>query len=155
MDDPERLRGTPLDIELEDGDQIYVPQIPQTVNVVGAVYNPTAVIYAPNRSVKDYLNMAGGLTRIAEEKEIYVIKANGSAVSRRAFNWLGFGKTVDYTGYEYHFGGMKSLTLDPGDTIVVPEKLERIAWLKEIKDITQILANVALVAGVLIAGFRR
>jgi hypothetical protein len=80
---------------------------------------------------------------------------NGSAVSRRAFNWLGFGKTVHYTGNEYHFGGMKSLTLDPGDTIVVPEKLERIAWLKEIKDITQILANVALTAGVLIAGFRR
>lgn len=155
MDDPERLRGTPWDIELENGDAIYVPQIPQTVNVVGAVYTPTAVIYAANRNVKDYLNMAGGLTKIAEEKEIYIIKVNGSAVSRRAFNWLGFGKTVDYAGYDYHFGGLKSLTLDPGDTIVVPEKLERIAWLKEIKDITQILANVALVAGVLIAGFRR
>jgi len=106
-------------------------------------------------SVKDYINMAGGLTRIAAEKEIYVIKVNGSAVSRRAFNWLGLGKTADYGGYEYHFGGLKSLTLDPGDTIVVPEKLERIAWLKEIKDITQILANVALTAGVIIAGLRR
>jgi protein involved in polysaccharide export with SLBB domain len=154
MDDPERLRGTPVDIELQDGDAIFIPQMQQTINVVGAVYTPTAVIYAPNRNVRDYINMAGGLTKIAEEKEIYIIKVNGSAVSRRAFNWLGFGKTVDYTGYEYHFGGMKGLTLDPGDTIVVPEKLERIAWLKEIKDITQILANVALVAGVIIAGFR-
>ena len=154
-DDPERLRGTPWDIELEDGDAVFVPQIPQTVNVVGAVYNPTAVSYGPGTSVKDYINMAGGLTRIAAEKEIYVIKVNGSAVSRRAFNWLGLGKTADYGGYEYHFGGLKSLTLDPGDTVVVPEKLERIAWLKEIKDITQILANVALVAGVLIAGLRR
>ncbi|MBW1991243.1 MAG: SLBB domain-containing protein [Deltaproteobacteria bacterium] len=154
VDDPERLRGTPWDIELEDGDAIYVPQMPQTVNVVGAVYAPTAVIYQPNRTVKEYIDMAGGTTRIAAEKEIYIIKANGSAVSRRAFNWLGFGKTAAYPGYEYHFGGLKSLTLDPGDTIVVPEKLERIAWLKEIKDITRILANVALVGGVLIAGFR-
>lgn len=154
MDDAERLRGTPWDIELENGDAIYVPQVPQTVNVVGAVYNPTAVIYGPNRSVKDYIDMAGGLTRIAEAKEIYIIKVNGSAVSRRAFNWLGFGKTMDYAGYSYHLGGLKSLTLDPGDTIVVPEKLERIAWLKEIKDITQILANVALAAGVVLVGFK-
>ncbi len=155
MDDSERLRGTPWDIELEDGDAVFVPQTPQTVNIVGSVYTPTAVIYTPNRSVKDYINMAGGMTKIADEKEVYIIKVNGSAVSRRAFNWLGFGKTVHYTGYDYHFGGLQSLNLDPGDTIVVPEKLERIAWLKEIKDITQILANMALVAGVLIAGFRR
>lgn len=154
MDDPERLRGTPWDIELEDGDAIYVPQMPQTVNVVGAVYSPTAVIYSPNRSVKDYISMAGGLTRIADEKEIYVIKANGAAVSRRSFNWLGFGKTVEYGGNEYHFGGMKSLTLDPGDTIVVPEKLERIAWLKEIRDIAQILGNIALTAGVVLVGLK-
>lgn len=154
MDDPERLRGTPWDIELEDGDAVYVPQMPQTINVVGAVYTPTAVIYSPNRSVEDYINMSGGMTRIASAKEIYIIKVNGSAVSRRAFNWLGFGKTVDYSGYSYHFGGIKSLHLDPGDTIVVPEQLERIAWLKEIKDITQILANVALAAGVVLVGFK-
>jgi hypothetical protein len=61
---------------------------------------------------------------------------------------------VDYSGYSYHFGGIKSLHLDPGDTIVVPEQLERIAWLKEIKDITQILANVALAAGVVLVGFK-
>jgi polysaccharide biosynthesis/export protein len=154
MDDPERLRGTPWDIELEDGDSIFVPQTLQTVNVVGAVFNPTAVIFGHNRTVNDYINMAGGMTRIADDKQIYVIKVNGTAVSRRAFNWLGFGKTVDYVGTSYHFGGIKSLTLDPGDTIVVPEKLERIAWLREIKDITQILANVALVGGVLIAGLQ-
>jgi hypothetical protein len=38
--------------------------------------------------------------------------------------------------------------VEPGDTIVVPEKIERVAWLRDIKDITQILANVALTAGV-------
>jgi len=44
-------------------------------------------------------------------------------------------------------------TLDPGDTIVVPEKIERIAWLREIKDLTQILYQVAVTAGVLIVAF--
>jgi hypothetical protein len=31
---------------------------------------------------------------------------------------------------------------------VVPEKLERIAWLKHIKDVATILGNIALTAGV-------
>jgi hypothetical protein len=44
--------------------------------------------------------------------------------------------------------------LDPGDTIVVPEKLERIAWLKEIRDIAQILGNIALTAGVVLVGLK-
>jgi len=43
--------------------------------------------------------------------------------------------------------------IEPGDTIVVPEKIERIAWLREIKDITQILMNIAVVAGVTIKLF--
>ena len=38
--------------------------------------------------------------------------------------------------------------LEPGDTIVVPEKIERIAWLRNIKDISTILMNIAVIAGV-------
>jgi protein involved in polysaccharide export with SLBB domain len=151
--DPERLRGTPDDIRLEEGDKLMVPQAPSTVNVVGAVFAPTAIVYAPYRTVKDYLTMAGGSTEIADEKEIYVIKVNGGAVSRKGFSWLGAG--WDGTKYVYHPGGLKSLTLDPGDTIVVPERLERIAWLKEIKDIAVILGNIALTAGVVLVGLKR
>ena len=43
--------------------------------------------------------------------------------------------------------------IEPGDTIVVPEKTERIAWLREIKDITTIMMNIAIVAGVVHATF--
>jgi len=35
----------------------------------------------------------------------------------------------------------------------VPEKVDRIAWLREIKDITQILMNTAVTAGVFKALF--
>jgi hypothetical protein len=97
--------------------------------------------------------MAGGSTEIADEKEIYVIKVNGGAVSRKGFSWLGAG--WDGTKYAYHPGGLKSMTLDPGDTIVVPERLERIAWLKEIKDIAVIMGQIALTAGVVLIGLRR
>jgi protein involved in polysaccharide export with SLBB domain len=153
LSDPERLRGTPDDIALQEGDRLMIPQGQSTVNVVGAVFAPTALVYTPYRTVNDYVTMAGGTTDIADDKEIYVIKVNGGAVSRKGFTWLGAG--WDGTKYAYHPGGLRSMTLDPGDTIVVPERVERIAWLKEFKDIATILGNIALTAGVVLVGLRR
>ncbi len=152
LDDPERLRGTPSDIQLEEGDSLFVPQIQQSVNVLGAVYNPTAILYNPRRTVKEYVTMAGGPTEIADEKSIYVIKVNGAAVSRKGFRWFG----SSWTGSEYAFNitGFNALSLDPGDSIVVPEELERIAWLREIKDIATVFGQLALTAGVIVAGLK-
>jgi hypothetical protein len=138
LSDPERLRGTPDDIGMEESDVLNVPQVQQTVNVVGAVYAPTAVVYAPHKTVKEYLTMAGGPTQIADTKAIYVIRINGSAMSRQGFSWLG--------------SGVNGAVLEPGDTIVVPEELERVSWLKEIKDITTIISQIALTAGVVLIG---
>lgn len=152
LDDPERLRGTPADIELQEGDSLYVPQIQQNINVLGAVYNPTAIIYDPHRTVKEYITMAGGPTDIADEDSIYIIKVNGTAVSRKGFRW--FGPSWDGTDYTFRFGGLKSITLDPGDSIVVPEELERIAWLREIKDIATIFGQLAVTAGVVVAALK-
>jgi protein involved in polysaccharide export with SLBB domain len=155
LDDPERLRGTPDDIILEDGDRLMIPQTESTVNVVGAVFAPTALVYAPSRTVNKYLTMAGGTTSIADGKEIYVVKANGVALSRQGFSWSWLGTTYDGTKYGYHPGGLGSLTLDPGDTIVVPERLERrFAWLSDVKDIATILGNIALTTGVVLVGLR-
>jgi polysaccharide export outer membrane protein len=138
--DPERLRGTPNDIAMRGGDVLTIPQVPQTINVVGAVFAPTAVVYSPYRTVKQYLAMAGGTTVIANPKEIYVIKANGAAASRGNFSWLG--------------GGINSMVLEPGDTIIVPERLEKVAWLRNIKDIATIIGNIALTAGVVLVGLK-
>ncbi|MFP3868499.1 MAG: SLBB domain-containing protein [Desulfobacteraceae bacterium] len=149
LDDPERMRGTPADIELQDGDVLNIPQIQQSVNVLGAVYSPTAVIYEPHRTVKEYITMVGGPTEIADEGNIYVIKVNGSAIGHNTVKW--FGTSWDGTDYTFHIGGLKSLRLDPGDSIVVPEELERIAWLRELKDIASIFGQIALVAGVVVA----
>ncbi len=146
LEDPERLRGTPKDIALQEGDRLMVPEAPGTVNVVGAVFAPTALVYTPYRTVKEYLTMAGGTTDIADDKEIYVIKVNGAAVSRKGFSWVR--ASWDGSKYGYHPGGISSLTLDPGDTIVVPERLEQIPWLKNIKDVAAIIGNLALTAGI-------
>ncbi|OGP70316.1 MAG: polysaccharide export protein [Deltaproteobacteria bacterium RBG_13_58_19] len=141
IDDPERLRGTSGDLELQEGDSLLIPQIQQTVNVLGSVVNPTAVVYDPYLSVKEYIAQVGGPTNHADLKHIYVIKVNGSALSGRGA--LLFG------------GGVASARLDPGDTIVVPEDLERVPWLKTVKDISTILGNFALMAGVIFAAIIR
>lgn len=149
LDDPERLRGTPWDIELQEGDSLLVPPVQQTVNVLGSVVSPTAVVYDPHLSVNDYIRRAGGPSKTADVKQTFIIKANGSAVSRQSFRWFGTG----WTGSEetLHFGGIKSLRLDPGDSVIVPEDFERINWLRELKDIASIIGQAALTAGVVIA----
>ena len=153
LDDPERLRGTPGDIELQKGDYLLVPEIQQTVNVLGAVANPTGIVYDPHLTVADYIARAGGANKTADVKGVYIIKVNGSAVSRSAFKWFG-GPVYDDPTTTYHLGSFNSLRLDPGDTIVVPEELERVAWLREIKDIATIIGQIALTAGVVLVGLK-
>ena len=50
-------------------------------------------------------------------------------------------------------GGFDSIEIDPGDTIIVPQKVKTYPWLRLTKDITQILYNIAVGAGVLINAF--
>lgn len=140
------LRATPYDIELLGGDALHVPPASNAVTVLGQVYNPTTVLALPGRTVGDFLAQAGGPTREAAEKEVYVIRADGSVVSRQQGSVDG-----RQNWFERSSGRFLNMELHSGDTVVVPRKLDRIAWMREIKDITQILANVALSAGVLIA----
>ena len=60
IDDPERLRGTPDDLELQEGDSLLIPQIQQTVNVLGSVVNPTAVVYDPHLTRQKIYCPGGG-----------------------------------------------------------------------------------------------
>jgi hypothetical protein len=122
------------DLVLEDGDRFLVPSRPSTVSVVGSVYNQNAFIHRADLRVSDYLVRAGGPTRSADTGSIYVVRADGAVISRRQNNDL--------------LGGFAGERLMPGDTIVVPEHLERFRWTKELKDWTQILYQFALgVAG--------
>ena len=54
----------------------------------------------------------------------------------------------------WSFGGFMSRPLLPGDTLVVPQKLDRTAWFREIKDLTTIVSQVALTAGMIFLFFK-
>lgn len=66
------------DLLLEDGDVIRVPKQLQTVRVTGEVLRPTNIVYSPNKSMKQYINGAGGFTYNANKKSAYIQYANGS-----------------------------------------------------------------------------
>lgn len=132
----DKFKGSSSDLVLEDQDILHVPERFRQVQVIGAVYNSTAFIYEEKATVLTYLKQAGGMTQEAEEDELFVLKVDGTAVSKR--------------GRGIFEASLSSARLDPGDTIVVPEKLERIAWLREVKDFTQILYQIAVTAGVLL-----
>jgi polysaccharide export outer membrane protein len=99
---------------------------------------------------KDYISMAGGYSRFADEENVYVLKVDGSArkLARGLVSWNLTKERWEMNGF-----GDAIREIEPGDTIVVPEKLERYAWMREVKDMTQILYQIAVTAGVLIVAF--
>jgi hypothetical protein len=119
------------DLALEDGDRLFVPYAPSTVTVLGAVYNENDFIFKPGRRIRDYLRQSGGATRSADTGRIYVIRADGSVSGKQAGSgWL----TASFEGQR----------LNPGDTIVMPEKLNQIGFIRNLKDYTQIFSQFAL-----------
>lgn len=139
------LKGKEYDIELEEGDSLLIPQKNSVVNVAGAVMSQGTYLYSHKLDYNDYINQTGGYASFADKKNVFVMKVDGSA-RKLATGFFDFNSSH---GTTTQFGE-RIKNIEPGDTIVVPEKTERIAWLREIRDITQILMNTAVAAGVAI-----
>jgi polysaccharide biosynthesis/export protein len=126
--------GNLPDLRLEDGDRFFIPAMPSTVSVVGSVYTASAFIYRPSKRLIDYLEQAGGPTKDGDSGSIYLIRADGSVISKRQAGYL--------------FSRLESERIMPGDTVVVPENLDRFRFTKEVRDWSQIFYQFALgVAG--------
>ena len=126
---------TPADIELRQGDELTIPKRPGFVLVTGQVYNATALTYMPNKPASWYLSHAGGTNSTANRKEIFIIRANGLVVGRRSGGWID--------------GDVLSTTLDPGDVVVVPQKVigPSMLW-RNLLTVGQLAASIAITAGV-------
>jgi polysaccharide export outer membrane protein len=105
--DVKRWQNTTADIEVEAGDILVIPKRPSYVMITGQVFNPTAVSYRPGKSARWYLGQSGGPTTVANKKEIFVIRADGSVLGSNDSMWGGDSLNA---------------ALRPGDTVVVPEK---------------------------------
>ena len=120
-------------ISLESGDKFAVPFAPASVNVVGAVYDQNSFAYQPGRPVGYYLRLAGGSNRNADWRHAFLIRADGSVVSRDHAKSFGmFSNSFD------------SIQMNPGDTIVVPDKTMRPTALRGFLDWSQLFSQLAL-----------
>jgi len=117
--------GNIANIMLEQGDQIVIPYNTDLVNIGGEVLMPQAVVFSPNAKVDDYVAWAGGFTERAEDERIAVVRANGM---------VEFGDNI---------------TVQKGDQILVLPKVD-VKAMQTVKDITQIIYQIAVAANVVV-----
>jgi hypothetical protein len=121
------------ELALEDGDRLVVPARPATVQVVGAVMNQNAFLYRPNAHLADYLRDAGGPSREADRGRIFILRADGSV-------------TRGTQGQSIFASSLTAQRLNPGDTVIVPEKLWHPSAINELMTWAQFFANFSLSA---------
>ena len=123
------LSASAANTALFDGDAIIVPKVTNVVNVIGEVLNPIAFEYSKRININSAIEKAGGYQSYADKKRVYVIKANGM---------------VEKAGRNIFAGNSN---LEPGDTIVVPRKIEVTnTILRNLTPVTQILSDLAFSA---------
>jgi protein involved in polysaccharide export with SLBB domain len=125
------------DMVLEDSDRLTIPHTPSTVSVVGDVYNPGSFIFEPRNTAGAYLEIAGKGKPQSDLHHAFVLRANGVVVAANNVNGL-------FTGAKF-----ERLRLYPGDQIVVPYKLPTGAFVRGLRDWTQIISQLALTGAVL------
>jgi len=68
------------------GDSIIIKEKTGTINIVGEVYNPGLIEFKAGKSLRSYINYAGGITENGNRDGIIVVYANGVVVPDRWYN---------------------------------------------------------------------
>jgi polysaccharide biosynthesis/export protein len=126
-------RRSDADITVMGGDKLYIPPTTQEVTVTGEVFYPTSHLYKKGLDTADYVNMSGGTTAKADSGRIYVVRANGSVLSRSGLE-AGWSLSGD------------AQRIRPGDTIVVPLDVEQVRPITLWTNVSQIIYQLAIAA---------
>ncbi|MFN4227327.1 MAG: SLBB domain-containing protein [Candidatus Ratteibacteria bacterium] len=105
-EDIEKFENSEYDLILEDGDVLYIPKIPMSINVIGSVKNPGTIVFQSDKTIDYYIEKSGGYDEDADIKNIYIVRADGTAETKIT----------------------KTTKIEQGDTIVVPTKIRFKGW---------------------------
>ena len=113
-------------IALMAGDSVFVGGKPGVIEIKGEVYNPGLVTYSKGRSIKSYINSAGGVKPTGNKRDILVVYANGD---------------VKPNGLLFH------PKVAEGATIIVNPKPERepFSFNQFLRDTSSIAASMAII----------
>lgn len=125
-------------LPIEEGDRLYIPPRPNTVGVFGSVFNGGSYLLKSGSSIDEVVRLAGGPTRGADSSSMFVLRANGSVVSARQSS----------SGW-FSANSLSNMPALPGDTVFVPEEMNKTTFMQEAKDWTQILYQFGLGAAAL------
>lgn len=117
--------GSDADLVLREGDVLTVPEYNNTVKVNGAVVMPNTVSYAKGKSVKYYLNQAGGYSANAKKSQKFIIYMNGQVAEVK-----GSGKKQ----------------IEPGCEIVVPNKTKKLNFATVVSNATSFASLATMLA---------
>ena len=109
---------------LEDGDSLFIPERPSHVSVIGSVYNEVSAVYAPFKTQRDYISEAGGISKIADSKNVYMVLPNGQSEP------IG---EIDNT----------NVIIPPGSVLIVPPKVDKLSPLGLSRVVSDILSSIA------------
>jgi polysaccharide export outer membrane protein len=118
---------------LEDSDEVFVPRNLNTISVLGEVYNPATFTYDNDKlRAPYYIEAAGGLKEESSDKShIYVVKANGSIITSKMMR-------------------LSSIKLEPGDAIVVPQKVRYTSAHKLFVDTIDAIFKLSTIAALVV-----
>jgi protein involved in polysaccharide export with SLBB domain len=125
-------------IPLEDGDHLVIPPMPYSVSVLGSVYNQSSFLFEQGRRAGGYLREAGGPTRLADPKHEFIVRADGSVLSRS----FSSGKLLS---------SFDSEAMNPGDAVVVPQKLIKPSALAIFLQYSGVFSTLALATAAIAA----
>ncbi len=113
---------------LQTGDVITIPSVPNNVTLIGSIPSgQISLAYVGNKNLSDYIQMAGGYNRGADDNRTYIMRASGQFVSQDGW-----------------FSGPSSLPVYPGDVVFVPDNFQKSTWQKELRDWADILFKFGL-----------
>ena len=115
---------------LQDGDVVNIPPAKTTVTAVGELVAPNSFLYTPGAKVSDYLSLAGGLSENGDKDHFYVVHVSGVAEG-------------NHTGF-FTVSNLENRPILPGDQVVVPPLAEKVSFMKNFKDISQIFYQFGL-----------
>ena len=110
-------------IEVQDGDDIYIPRTSNHVSIIGEVYNEQSFVYKKGANAKYYIKEVGGYTPNANKFRLYKVSVNGRAEKIR-----------------------NGSNIQPGDTIVVPRKIAGNDWITPICETLKGVASIIVMA---------
>ena len=105
---------------LQDGDKLMLPKRPSHVSIIGAVQRTTVARYSQNKTYKDYIFSAGGLTKMANIRKAYLLLPNGES------------RLLD-----------NNTVIPVGSVVVIPPKIDKLSVLGLTDIVSRVLGNIA------------